>query len=263
MKIVDAIALFEKEGSWVSWENQTRDHVLYGDAQQEVSSIGVCWVATKQAIEEAIQKGSNFIITHENPFYCTSTRPKTLIHKAIEEKKQLLDKGNICIYRCHDVWDSIREYGVSDQWAKRLGFTFEPRIQNSYYQYANILPQRVCDLAQHVASSLLEDGENGIYVFGDVHKEVHRLAIGTGAATDIFEMLKEKPDAMIVSDDGITNYCEAQYAIDYHVPLLVVHHASCEIAGLKAMVPYLIKHFPTISCTYLEEGYNIHHFLAK
>ena len=111
---------------------------------------------------------------------------------------KLISKGNICVYRCHDVWDSIPEYGVSDVWAKKLGFEFKDRVINSYYQSANIPKQTVSELAKHVANVLKDDGEDGVYVFGDVNKEVSRLAIGTGAGTDIFEMLEFNPDVVIV-----------------------------------------------------------------
>lgn len=43
---------------------------------------------------------------------------------------------------------------------------------------------------------------------------------------------------MIVADDGITNYKDAQYAIDNDLPMIVVNHAGCEIGGLKNMMNY-------------------------
>ena len=70
---------------------------------------------------------------------------------------------------------------MSDVWAKKLGFDFRDRVINSYYQSANIPKQTVSELAAHVANVLKEDGEEGVYVFGDVNKEVSHLAFGTGA----------------------------------------------------------------------------------
>lgn len=262
MKIKEVIALLEKEGSWVNW-NQTRDHVLLGDIDNEITKIGVCWVASKQVIEEAIAQGINFIISHENPFYTMSTKPVTAVFDAIHEKQQMLRSKNITIYRCHDVWDSMPIYGVSDQWAKRLGYNFAPRVISSYYQYADITTSTVQEIAQHVALSLVQDGEDGVYIFGNIHKEVRRIAMGTGAATDIFEMLAFQPDAVIVSDDGITNYYHAQFAIDHDLPMIVVNHAGCEICGLKGMQSYLQERLSDISIMHLQEGYHIHYVLGK
>lgn len=201
MKIKDVIEILKEEGTWVRWNRCTRDRVLFGDDDQEVKKIGVCWVATNKVIEQALEKGINFIVSHENIFYTTGTHLETKLVESIEHKKGLLSKGNICVYRCHDVWDSIPNYGVSDVWAKKLGFDFRDRVINSYYQHADIPKQTVSELATHVANALKDDGEEGVYVFGNVNKEVSRLAIGTGAGTDIFEMLEFNPDVVIVADD--------------------------------------------------------------
>ena len=83
---------------------------------------------------------------------------------AANDKKALLEQNHICVYRCHDVWDCLPEYGVHDQWAKRLGFTFEERKVSSYYQSAMIPEMSVKELANHVMNVLKEDGQQGVYV---------------------------------------------------------------------------------------------------
>lgn len=262
MKVNDILTALQAKQTWVNW-NQTRDHIIAGDENQEVKGIGVCWVATFQVIEEAYKAGMNLIITHENPFYDNSTNPKTPIWKAVKEKRALLEKYKITLYRCHDGWDMFPEYGVADQWAKRLGYPFEPRVLNSFNQYTQIPEQRAEDIARHAAEVLTQDGENGAYLFGNPTKLINRLAIGTGAATDIFSMLVYQPDAMIVSDDGITNWYAAQFAIDYDIPLIVVNHAGCEICGMKAMETYLKQLLPTsMHIKYIAEGFDIHYYMS-
>ena len=64
MKIKDVIECLKEEGPWVRWNRCTRDRVLFGDDDQEVKKIGVCWVATNRVIEQALKKGINFIISH-------------------------------------------------------------------------------------------------------------------------------------------------------------------------------------------------------
>ena len=53
MKIKDVIERLKEEGTWVRWNRCTRDRVLYGNEDQEVKKIGVCWVATNKMIEQA------------------------------------------------------------------------------------------------------------------------------------------------------------------------------------------------------------------
>lgn len=43
MKIKEVIECLKEEGTWVRWNRCTRDRVLFGDDDQEVKKIGVCW----------------------------------------------------------------------------------------------------------------------------------------------------------------------------------------------------------------------------
>ena len=54
MYINEIIEEIKKEATWVDY-SQTRDVILTGD-NKEVNKIGVCWVATKEALEEALNK---------------------------------------------------------------------------------------------------------------------------------------------------------------------------------------------------------------
>lgn len=260
MKINEVIALLQGEGHWVQWNRCTRDRILHGDDDKETTKIGICWVATKQAIHNAIEHGCNFIITHENPFYTSGTKIEKRICSAIEEKRQLLDSANITVYRCHDVWDLIPVYGVSDSWARTIGFDFKKQSEISFYQYANFEPMTVANLSSLIAQKIRKDGEDGVYVFGDTTKVISSAAIGTGAATNIFEMLDENPGVLIVSDDGITNFLDVQYALDYNLPLIVVNHGASEISGMKSMIEYFKIKIPDVHSIYLDEGYKVTYY---
>lgn len=252
----------KQEGSWIDWQYKTRDHLLCGDVNQEVKKVGVCWVATNQAIEQAIAAEVDLIISHENPFYMTSTAPMSQAWEMAEIKRKKLYKANISVIRCHDVWDCIEKVGVADQWAASLGFDFEPRQKGSYLHFATIPKMSAEQLGQHVANCLREFG-GGCSMLGRRDKQIQRIAIGTGAATDVYRMLEEKPDALIVADDGVTNYNEGQLLLDMDKTMIVVNHAVCEIRGIRAMVPWLAQQFPELLCLSLEEGYQLSVFQAE
>lgn len=92
---------------------------------------------------------------------------------------------------------------------------------------------------------------------------IRRIAIGTGAATDLYELLPLHPDAVIVSDDGITSYDAAQYALDHGIGMVVVNHAAVERAGLKAMVPWLQERMKDAEAVWLHDGFHIHYYMNK
>ncbi len=261
MKIKEITDFLSQNAHWMNL-NETRDLMLCGNAEDETVRVGVCWVVTNQVIDQAIEKQISFLISHENPFYHFTTSPKRLARLSTEKKLARLQENRIAVYRCHDAWDMMPEVGVADVWAKSLGFPFT-RSVSSYIQHADIEEQTVEDLARHVAAVLKPEGENGVYVFGDIRKKVTRLGMGTGAATDIFKMLDQQPcDVCIVADDGISNYYQAQYALDQGLPLIVVNHSCCEIAGIKSMARYLRQHFPDLEVSYLEEGYTVTYITA-
>lgn len=82
MKVMDVIQLLEKEGTWIRSDFKTRDHLLHGREDAQIHTVGVCWVATMQAIQEAARHKADMIITHENPFYQCSTQMHTAAYEA-------------------------------------------------------------------------------------------------------------------------------------------------------------------------------------
>ena len=52
MRIRDIIDLLESQGEWVN-RSCTRDRMLFGDDQTEISEVITCWVATNKVIHYA------------------------------------------------------------------------------------------------------------------------------------------------------------------------------------------------------------------
>ncbi len=253
----DVISFLESNASWVNFQ-QTRDVVLYGNENIEVRGIGICWVATIQVIEQAIEQGINFIVSHENAFYENGTSTPTPIRESIKRKELLLKQHKICVYRCHDVWDCIPYYGVSDTYARLLGYAFKPRKIQSFIQFAHIDETSLEDVAIHIKNKLAPFNQSSIQYFGNKESVIKSIAIGTGAATNIFQMNQSDPDCYVVSDDGHNNWVETQWILDNNKSMIVVNHAACEIPGMKSMVSYLLNQFVDENIQYLDEGYNIH-----
>jgi len=80
---------------------------------------------------------------------------------------------------------------------------------------------------------------------------VHRMAIGTGAASRLDEMAALGADVILASDDGIHTTDSGLWSWDLDIPVLVVSHATSELPGMKAMVGYLREQFPGVPVEYL------------
>ena len=101
--------------------------------------------------------------------------------------------------------------------------------------------------------------EFGVEVIGNLDQKVHCLGIGTGACTDVIEMVKLGADICLVSDDGINNWVHTQWAMDHHIPLIVINHLTSEAPGIEKLSEYLSEKFPTIQFEYIVNDYGIHH----
>lgn len=257
MRINEIISTLNNQAKWVDFYH-TRDVVLFGDENQAVKNVGVCWVATIPAIEQAIKKGINFIISHENCFYQEGTKlPKELLD-AKQRKMELLAKHNICVYRCHDVWDKIPDVGVADTWSSIIDLPFVKRDLNSFNSFSYFEGMTVKEVANKVAKALAPFGQESVTVLGNLNTIVKSCGIGTGAATDVFSLVRENVECVVLSDDGSTNWIAGQYCIDNKIPLIIVHHSISEIPGIKNIVKYLEIAFPDLSIEYLKEGYQYH-----
>ncbi len=259
MKIQEIIDCLESQGEWVN-RQYTRDHVLVGNGDMEIEKVIVCWVATNEVIRQAIQEQCHFIITHENPFYMSGTSIPTEILYSQREKMELLNKHQITIYRCHDLWDLYPQIGVRDQWAQLLDLPF--KNASSMYSYIRVsqpFDMSVQELAQHIIRNIEMYDEFGVEVIGNLQRTVHCLGIGTGACTDIIEMYHAGADVCLVSDDGINNWVHTQWAMDHQIPLIVVNHLTSEAAGIRRLSQYLSCQFPNIEFQFIKNDYGIHH----
>ena len=115
------------------------------------------------------------------------------------------------------------------------------------------------ECAQHIINRIKPYHQQGIEIIGDKTQIIHRLGIGTGACTDVFEMYEEGADACLVSDDGVNNWIGVQWAVDHDIPLIVINHMTCEVPGMEHMSEYLSKQFPEVSFTFVSNDYGIYH----
>lgn len=98
-----------KQNSGQEWNGSpilketTRDQILYGDADQECTGIATTCYASVQVIEKAASAGCNLIVAHEALFWNHGDHTDWLQNNtAFLEKKALLDRFHICVWRMHD-----------------------------------------------------------------------------------------------------------------------------------------------------------------
>jgi len=249
MRAEDFLEHCRQVAHWVNWQ-KTVDAVMAGPPEAEVSGIAVTWLATNATLRLAAERELNLVIAHEGAFYPTyaATEPGTRHHA---EKRGLIADLGLTLVRCHDTWDRMPEVGIVDTWAAWLGFASEPRPVDSYYRICLVEGRSVAQVARHVLEKVRPLGQRGVEMMGDPAKEVHRMAVGTGAITRLDDMAMLDCDIILATDDGIHTTSSGLWSLDLGVPVLVVSHATAELPGIQAMVGYVEAHFPGVPVAYL------------
>ncbi|MHB0857437.1 MAG: Nif3-like dinuclear metal center hexameric protein [Anaerolineae bacterium] len=248
---------FVRTAPWVSWQSGPCDGFKYGDPATVVQGIAVAWQALQGSLEEAHAKGCNLFITHEPTFYSHMDDDEALKSSPPAlRKKAFLDRAGIVVYRCHDTWDVFPQLGVVDAWSAFLGLG-EPVSTARYYNVHALPPTTAWQVVRQVAERVSSLQEQAVQFLGKKSQIVSRIAVGTGAITDVRRMIDLGADMVIATDDGTTFWRDGAWMADSGIPLIVVNHMTAEIPGLHGLVTHLRTQFPDVpvefvgpSCSY-------------
>ena len=227
---------------------RTVDTIKAGNPGQVVKGIVTTMFATLDVIEKAKQAGANFIIAHEPTFYNHTDETTWLKEDQVyENKKNLLDKYEITVWRCHDNLHAHKPDGVLMGVLTSLGW-------ESYYDAANprlvtIPPTSLQTIIDHTKRKL--DIPHVRYV-GDLTDQCHRIVLIPGAAggrMQIESLEKEKPDLLVVGE--VNEWETSEYVRDLRhtgakTSLLVLGHIQSEEPGLEWLVNWLKPQLPEI-----------------
>jgi putative NIF3 family GTP cyclohydrolase 1 type 2 len=251
-------------GTWVDWA-ATVDTFKAGDPEAPVRGIAVAWQSTWPALRAAHEAGCSLFVTHEPTYYVhRDDDPGPYADGHLEAKRAWLAETGLVVYRCHDVWDVMPEWGVRDTWARGLGLQGPPLAEDPRRYYGLYAVSRsggtLGDLARDLAGRLAELGQREVLLLGDPGRPVRHLAIGTGAACRVPAMAALRgpggasPDALLVTDDGMRFWADGSWAVDRGLPLLVVNHATAEEWGMRSLAAYLREQFPGVPVDHLPQG---------
>jgi putative NIF3 family GTP cyclohydrolase 1 type 2 len=244
---------FHEIGTWVNWE-LTEDQFLFGDPEVDVRGIAVAWIPTMELINRAAHRNLNLFITHEPAFYPGYENSDTT-QTLIRHKRERLDLNGITLLRCHDTWDRMPEFGIVDSWASFLGFNALPRPTESFYRICLTEGLLASEIAQTIAAKIASLGQNSVVIFGDPNRRIERLAIGTGAITQLPSMHELGADACLITDDGMNFWTGGHWSVDLDLPLVVVNHAISELPGMRNLARYLQDLYPSTPVEYFPINY--------
>ncbi len=227
---------------------ETVDIVKIGNPKQTVNGITTTFLASCEVIQKSIDLGNNFIISHEPIFYNHLDEVNWLESSAVYRfKKELLEKNNIVVWRCHDYWHLYQPDGIMRGIRKKMGWEKVVDPQNEFfYALPNLTVSKLAaGLKQKLDIKMLR-------IIGDpnlICRKVAFLAGKPGGRTQIQAIIQHQPDVIIC---GEINEWETSELIRDAIfagekkALIITGHSQSEEAGMEYMATWLSELFPEL-----------------
>ena len=164
-----------------------------------------------------------------------------------------LDESGLVVYRCHDVWDRYPEIGIRASWQRGLRLGGHVMVDAYPFFVTEIQPTTLGDLARRILGRVQPLGQNGVLVSGDLGQTVSRVATGTGAIVNPFQMAELGADVGVVVDDYYTHVRMGVHARELGFPTITVNHGVAEEWGMEKLAAYLARAFPELEVFHIPQ----------
>jgi putative NIF3 family GTP cyclohydrolase 1 type 2 len=252
--VQDIIDTILKEGG-LSPKDGTVDTIKAGRADQKVTGIVTTMFATITVIEEAAKRNANFIIAHEPTFYNHRDDMSWVKDSVvIMQKKELIEKHGLAIWRFHDYCHSLKPDGITYGVCKKADWL--PYFKTGE-KVLIIPPLSLQQLVQHLKSSL---GIAHVKVIGSLEQRCERVALLPGAwggQLQVSTVEAEHPDVLIVGE--VSEWETAEYIRDARLlgkqtALIILGHAMSEDPGMEWLVDWLQPKLPGVPVSHVPSG---------
>jgi dinuclear metal center YbgI/SA1388 family protein len=207
VKLADVIAVLESAYPPKTAEKWDAVGLVCGDPQEEVTRVLVCVDPTSSTVDEAVERGAQFVLAH-HPLLLKGVNgvpaddPKgALVHKLI--------RNGAALYCAHTNADSALP-GVSDALAKAIGLTVTGPLDAAPADLPDgtgsgrvgelAEPEPLRTFAQRVADALPATVQ-GVRAAGDPERLIKRVAVCGGAGDSFLNTVKRAGvDAYVTAD---------------------------------------------------------------
>ena len=212
--------------------------LLVGSYNTEVEKILVCLDVTKKVVAEAIEKGSNLIVSHHPLIY----RP---ISKIVSDNPlHALIRGNINLIAAHTNLD-VAVGGIADLMLERLGFSKSENvilpINPDGSGYGRVIKLDIPVLAKDLAEKCKTAFDCTVVRYVDSGKALSIIGVTSGSAEESVEVaLNVGCDAFICGEVSLDRML---FAADYGLTLVEAGHFHTEDIFCEDLVKRLKSKF--------------------
>jgi putative NIF3 family GTP cyclohydrolase 1 type 2 len=231
---------------------ETVDTLKSGSGDQVVTGIVTTMFATVKVIQAAAKMKANFIIAHEPTFYNHTDDPNWVENNiTVKEKKELLDKYQITVWRFHDYWHRMKPDGILQGFLLKTDWlNYNPKAENVF----QVPAQPLIEIVRHIKDSLKIPR---IRYIGDETANCSIIALMPGAGggqRQVKMMIDNKADLLIVGESPeweTPEYIRDSRALGKSVSLIILGHAYSEEPGMEYLVQWLQPKLHGIKITHI------------
>lgn len=249
-ELIDKI--IEKTGVKPLAYEETCDHIVIGNKNNEVKKIVTTFMATVDVIKEAIKIGANFIITHEPTWFTANDAVEWLENDPIyKEKRRLIEENNIVIWRFHDHMHIGKEDGIYRGFDKEVSWE-KYEVENTpgmewFGKSYKIPTTTLKEISMFFKEKLNMDV---IQIVGNPNMNIERVGVlvgggslGLGLEERPIQMMEQNNIDLLICGDivewTISSYVRDAVALGFNKGMLVLGHERSEEMGMKHLVEWL------------------------
>lgn len=247
-----------KKNVTCDWADKTVDTFKAGNPETKLTGIATCMFADMQVLKAAVEKGCNFIITHEPVFYNHLDETSTLKDDPVfRDKMKYIKDNNLVIFRFHDHIHRTEPDGISEGMIEAMNL--EKYAQNSSQTFFEIPETSLEKFAKNLKKKLnLET----IRLIGNPEMKFSKLAFMAGApgGQRHIQMLAN-PDVEVVIAGEAPEWETYLYANDAAAQgkkkaVIFLGHIKSEEAGMKYAAEWLKNFIDDVPVYFIEDQPN-------
>ncbi len=235
--------------------NPNGDCCKAGDPEKEVKKVAVTTFPSTDTIKQAAEWGADMLLVHEPLYYDHLDRVST--KKLQTEKRELIEKSGMCIYRFHDHAHACHKDLIAVGMVKKMAFDGDVTYVDAANKTRITLnqPMTALEVAKYLEKTL---GIRHIRICGARDIPATVITGMFGAPDGVLEML-EQEDSQIVLVGETCEWMIAEYARDAGLmgdnkSLLILGHAGSEEAGMVYISELMAEMMPELQVKYIPCG---------
>jgi putative NIF3 family GTP cyclohydrolase 1 type 2 len=241
--------------------DNTVDTIKVGDPTAQVTGIVSCFTVTMDVIQLAIDKGANFIVTHEPTFYAHKDSIESYVENdpVYLTKRKMLEDAGITVWRFHDNWHHISPDGIVTGMIQKLGWKSHLRHElKSLRDNPVIFDLPSMTLAELVDQLRDQFDLQYMRYMGKDDMQVSSIGLAVGAIGGEYQMklfTQHHVNVILVGETCewmVGEYVRDAIAQGKTCSMIVLGHVMSEQEGMRYYIDWLKPTFPDVPMFYAE-----------